>query len=538
MFGETGKAMNYRTRRWAILLPGLVIAVAGAWLAYVTTVAHENGPKTVAFIGGGPDAVATFDGTTIQANTAIYTDDPQGAAHAREYCGMNVPGRASVPWNILQLSIGGGPANACLRQGQSQTFGDVTIRVEQVGQVQAQLHGGRAIALSRVELSVSKTLAQKIEDLGAPLMLGFGMVLCGAAFPGKTPREPGAPGRAAPPAIEQAPANADTETHSKGRIFRAVSAGIALLAAGGVAASLVLAGCTGAALSPAALPTGTGTSGGPASPPPSGPVQVQITVPGRQTPPAMVAQAVVVQGTVQDLRAGQEIWVFTQSPGSSRLNPQPQAAVVNSAGSWTSQTFVGSGGDAGKQFQILAVTADAAAVNTITGYLARAHQTGNYPGLPGIPAGARLYAKVPVIRQGGPASPPPSGPGQVQITVPGRQTPPAMVAQAVVVQGTVQDLRAGQEIWVFTQSPGSSRLNPQPQAAVVNSAGSWTSQTFVGSGGDAGKQFQILAVTADAAAVNTITGYLARAHQTGNYPGLPGIPAGARLYAKVPVIRT
>ena len=112
-----------------------------------------------------------------------------------------------------------------------------------------------------------------------------------------------------------------------------------------------------------------------------------------------------------------------------------------------------------------------------------------------------------------------------------------MVAQSVVVQGTVQNLRAGQEIWVFTQNPGSSRFNPQPQAAVIGSAGGWTSQTFVGSGGDAGKQFQILAVTADAAAVNTITGYLARAHQTGNYPGLATIPAGARLYDQVPVIR-
>jgi hypothetical protein len=105
------------------------------------------------------------------------------------------------------------------------------------------------------------------------------------------------------------------------------------------------------------------------------------------------------------------IWVFTQNPGSSDLNPQPQAAVITSAGSWTSQTFVGSGGDAGKQFQILVVTADAAAVATITGYLDRARQTGNYPGLPNIPAGARLYGKVPVIRQGGPAASPSGGPG-------------------------------------------------------------------------------------------------------------------------------
>jgi hypothetical protein len=432
MSGETSKAINHRTRRWVIFLSGLVIAVAGAWLAYVTTVAHQNGPKTVAFIGGGPDAVATFDGTTIQANTAIYTDDPQGAARAREYCGINVPGRATLPWNILQLSIGGGPANVCLRQGQSQTFGDVAIRVEQVGQVQAKLYSGPAIALSRVELSVSTTLAQEIEDFGAPLLLGFGMALCGATLPGGTPREPGAPGSPGRPATGQATAHA--KTHTKGRIFRVVSAGIALLVAGGVAASLVLAGCTGAAPPSPAPSTGTRIPASPvASPPPGGPAQVQITVPGRQTPPATVAQAILVRGTVQNLPAGQKIWVLTQNPGGSALNPQPQAAVINSAGSWTSQTFVGSGGDAGKQFQILAVTADTAAVNTITGYLDRARQTGNYPGLPTIPAGARQYDKVPVTRQGGPvASPPPGGPAQVQITVPGRQTPPATVAQAIL----------------------------------------------------------------------------------------------------------
>ena len=65
MSGEISKAMNYRMPRWAIFLAGLFIASAGAWLTYFTTVAHENGPKTVAFIGGGPDAVATFDGVTI-----------------------------------------------------------------------------------------------------------------------------------------------------------------------------------------------------------------------------------------------------------------------------------------------------------------------------------------------------------------------------------------------------------------------------------------------------------------------------------------
>jgi hypothetical protein len=185
---ETGNAMNSKERRWAVLLVGLIIAVVGAWLAYGATAVHENGPETVTFIGGGPKVVAMFDGTSIQANTAIYMVDPQGVAHARQYCGMNLPGRATLPWNVLQLSIGGGPANVCLREGQSQTFGDVTIHLEQVGQVQAQSNGG-PIALSRVELSVSTRLAQKIEDFGGPLILALGATLFGAGLSGGASRE-------------------------------------------------------------------------------------------------------------------------------------------------------------------------------------------------------------------------------------------------------------------------------------------------------------------------------------------------------------
>ncbi len=127
---------------------------------------------------------------------------------------------------------------------------------------------------------------------------------------------------------------------------------------------------------------------------------------------------------------------------------------------------------------------------------------------------------------------------RVEITFPARQTPPATVAQAILVQGTARNLRPGEKIWVFTQNPGDSHFNPQPQAAVVSSSGSWSSQTFVGSAGDAGKQFQILVAVADSAAATTIISYLANANRTGNFPGLPKLPAGARLYGQVPVIRT
>jgi hypothetical protein len=327
---------------------------------------------------------------------------------------MNLPGQITIPWNILQLSIGDGPSNVCLRQGQSQTFGRVTIRVEQVGQVQAQRYDGSPIALSRVALSISMTLADKIEEAGAVLMLGLGPALLGAAVVAdRTPPAPGVPADKASPDIGHDLANADLRRRPRRRIVNTLSGRRALIGAGAVATTLavVVAGCTGLASRNDIGGAPTANASTPASsagvPPASaGPVQVAITFPGVRTPP--VPQMVMVDGTSRNLGPGQKIWVFTRNPGDTHLNPQPQAAVLSPDGSWKSQTFIGSAGDAGKSFQILVAVADAAAAAAITGYLASALQTGRYPGLAGLPAGAVQYGQVSVTRQGTQTSPPAS----------------------------------------------------------------------------------------------------------------------------------
>ncbi len=152
------------------------------------------------------------------------------------------------------------------------------------------------------------------------------------------------------------------------------------------------------------------------SPPPAGAARVQITFPaGRRRRPRCPRWS-WCKALAATFGPARKSGVFTRNPGDTHLNPQPQAAVLSPDGSWSSQTFVGSAGNAGKRFQILVAVADAAAATAITDYLANAHQTGNYPGLTNRPAGARRYGQVSVIRQGAQTSPPPAGAARVQIT--------------------------------------------------------------------------------------------------------------------------
>jgi hypothetical protein len=113
----------------------------------------------------------------------------------------------------------------------------------------------------------------------------------------------------------------------------------------------------------------------------------------------------------------------------------------------------------------------------------------------------------------------------------------AEVPKATPMRGTATNLARDQMIWVFTVNPRDPHMNPQPQAAVVQPDGGWSSTAFVGSDGDAGKQFQIFVVVADPGAVNAIKTYLSNANQTGHYPGLAALPDGAREYDRISVVR-
>jgi hypothetical protein len=135
-------------------------------------------------------------------------------------------------------------------------------------------------------------------------------------------------------------------------------------------------------------------------------------------------------------------------------------------------------------------------------------------------------------------------PGEEKVTAPpevaitslqaGQQAPMMMDT----VRGTSKNLSSGQEIWLVVVVHGSGRLYPQEGPVPVQADGDWTSPSvFLGVKKDSGKKFDILAVLTTQEAGSAFARHLEEGYQTGNYPGLQRLPAGAVEYDRVTVIR-
>jgi hypothetical protein len=101
------------------------------------------------------------------------------------------------------------------------------------------------------------------------------------------------------------------------------------------------------------------------------------------------------------------------------------------------------------------------------------------------------------------------------------------------LQGTYTAIPSGRTLWVFVAPFRTSTYFPQPNPAIIQPDGNWSSLTFVGSAGDAGQVFDIFLVLVDQQGQQVINKYLA-AH-TPN--GLSGLPPGSVIVDKVSVWR-
>lgn len=114
-----------------------------------------------------------------------------------------------------------------------------------------------------------------------------------------------------------------------------------------------------------------------------------------------------------------------------------------------------------------------------------------------------------------------------------RQRVPSKVSE---IRGTSTRLRPGQEIWIIVIS--LSRYYPQDGPVIIERNGNWASPpAFIGTDRDVGRTFYVLAVLANSQAGTALDHYLEVGNQTGNYPGIKRLPAGAQEYYRVPVIR-
>src|SRR6266511_2569517 len=105
-------------------------------------------------------------------------------------------------------------------------------------------------------------------------------------------------------------------------------------------------------------------------------------------------------------------------------------------------------------------------------------------------------------------------------------------------RGTPSHFQGGREIWVVVVVRGIGKFYPQDGPVTIAADGDWTSlPVFFGDNRDAGRRFDALAVIATADAGGAFGRYLERGRLTGRYPGITRLPAGARVYDRVTVVR-
>ena len=101
------------------------------------------------------------------------------------------------------------------------------------------------------------------------------------------------------------------------------------------------------------------------------------------------------------------------------------------------------------------------------------------------------------------------------------------------VKGNYKELSGGQMLWVVVAPFHTSNYYPQQNPAILQPDGTWSSLTFVGSAGDAGRAFDILLVLVDAQGQQAFNNYLSDTNQH----GLNGLPPGVTIVDKVTVWR-
>lgn len=132
--------------------------------------------------------------------------------------------------------------------------------------------------------------------------------------------------------------------------------------------------------------------------------------------------------------------------------------------------------------------------------------------------------------------PPPTPPPATEVKI----TRPAdgdTVGQTEVVRGTSRGVPAGQKIWIAVFVHKVGRYYPQNMPADVQANGNWDSVTYFGIPADVGMKFDVLALTAAAAAQQAFDNYLTAARNKNSYPGLEQLPVGSTIQHRITVTR-
>lgn len=154
---------------------------------------------------------------------------------------------------------------------------------------------------------------------------------------------------------------------------------------------------TGTMLTPAPTPTATPTATPTPSPTPT-PI-VRITYPRDRE---RVRPCETVSVDLLNVPPGQSLWIVVYPPDHQYYLQRKPILVRKeegkSARSWDATACFGSEKDIGQNFAILALLADEEATDIFTKYVEKAIETDEWRGVPWLPKGTEIYARVTVTR--------------------------------------------------------------------------------------------------------------------------------------------
>jgi hypothetical protein len=128
--------------------------------------------------------------------------------------------------------------------------------------------------------------------------------------------------------------------------------------------------------------------------PMSGIPAAEITTPVKNT---QVENSVFVKGTAHNIEGEQYLWLVLFDYNANRHYPQEGPVAISSNGQWEMTASFGESG----RYDITALAADKNANEIFLLYRAASESSGDYPGLPALPAGCITLASVTVSRREG-----------------------------------------------------------------------------------------------------------------------------------------